>query len=195
MAKIVLKDVRIAFCQNLFEAKPFQPGQTPKFSSSFLFAPGSETAKLVQSTVKQVAQEKFGAKADSVLASIKGVPNKMCFRNGDSKPDYEGYPGNLFVSASNKTRPTVLDRDKTPLIMADGKPYAGCYVNAIVDIWAQDNQFGKGIQASLLGVQFVRDGDAFAGGGVANEDDFDDLGEGADAPAEGGTASSSEDFV
>jgi hypothetical protein len=33
----------------------------------------------------------------------------------------------------------------------------------------------------LSGVQFNRDGDAFTGGGAASEDDFDDLGEGADA--------------
>lgn len=44
-----------------------------------------------------------------------------------------------------------------------------------------DNNFGKRINASLGGVQFYRDGDAFAGGGVASEDDFDDVSEGADA--------------
>ena len=35
--------------------------------------------------------------------------------------------------------------------------------------------------ATLGGVQFLRDGDAFAGGGVAAPDDFDDISEGADA--------------
>ncbi len=80
-----------------------------------------------------------------------------------------------------KPRPTVIDRDRTALIQADGRPYAGCYVNAVVDIWAQDNNFGKRINASLSGVQFLRDGDAFAGGGVAAPDDFDDISEGADA--------------
>ncbi|MWN55950.1 ssDNA-binding protein, partial [Escherichia coli] len=60
---------------------------------------------------------------------------------------------------------------------------AGCYVNAVIDIWAQDNNFGKRINASLGGVQFLRDGDAFAGGGVASADDFDDISEGADAEA------------
>ncbi|EOA7521129.1 ssDNA-binding protein, partial [Escherichia coli] len=42
---------------------------------------------------------------------------------------------------------------------------------------------GKRINASLGGVQFLRDGDAFAGGGVASADDFDDISEGADAEA------------
>ena len=51
----------------------------------------------------------------------------------------------------------------------------------MIDIWAQDNNFGKRVNASLGGVQFLRDGDAFAGGGVAAPDDFDDISEGADA--------------
>uniref|UniRef100_T1HEF4 Uncharacterized protein n=2 Tax=cellular organisms TaxID=131567 RepID=T1HEF4_RHOPR len=46
-----------------------------------------------------------------------------------------------------------------------------------------DNNFGKRINASLGGVQFLRDGDAFAGGGVATPDDFENMSEGADAEA------------
>jgi hypothetical protein len=75
----------------------------------------------------------------------------------------------------------VLHSDKTPLTEADGKPYAGCYVNASIELWAQDNNYGKRVNASLGGVQFARDGDAFAGGGAASEDEFDDLTAGANA--------------
>ncbi|MGJ0626521.1 ssDNA-binding protein, partial [Xenorhabdus bovienii] len=82
-----------------------------------------------------------------------------------------------------KGRPLVIDCDRTPLTAQDGRPYSGCYVNATISIFAYDKK-GKGIGASLGGVQFLRDGDAFAGGGVASVDDFDDLSEGADAEAE-----------
>jgi hypothetical protein len=37
------------------------------------------------------------------------------------------------------------------------------------------------VNASLRGVQFLRDGDAFAGGGAASDDEFDDVSEGATA--------------
>ena len=40
-------------------------------------------------------------------------------------------------------------------------------MNAIVELWAQDNNYGKRINASLAGVQFAKDGEAFAGGTVA----------------------------
>lgn len=89
----------------------------------------------------------------------------------------------MSIRASNKVRVPVLGADKAPLAESDGVVYAGCYVNAIIDFFAYENS-GAGISASLRGVQFVRDGDAFAGGGVASEDDFDDVSEGADATAD-----------
>jgi hypothetical protein len=46
----------------------------------------------------------------------------------------------------------------------------------VVDIWAQENKFGKGVRAQLLGVQFVKDGEAFRKTSKASEDDFADLG-------------------
>ena len=84
--------------------------------------------------------------------------------------------------AYNTVRPTVVDRDRSPLTAQDGKPYSGSYVNVIIDVWAQDNSYGKRINAQLQGVQFVRDGEAFSGGGTsADASDFDEIADGADA--------------
>jgi hypothetical protein len=89
----------------------------------------------------------------------------------------------LAISAKSTIRPLVIDRDRSPLAEEDGKPYAGCYVNASVEFFAYENS-GNGISAQLAGVQFVRDGDAFGGGRAADPDEFDDLGEGADTEDE-----------
>ena len=97
--------------------------------------------------------------------------------DGDSKAEYEGFEGNFFISSRAKVRPSVFDGQRQELTQADGKPYSGCYVNASIELWAQDNSFGKRINAQLRGVQFLRDGDAFAGGGQpADADEFDELG-------------------
>ena len=89
----------------------------------------------------------------------------------------------MYVSARSKTRPGIFDGQRNELTQADGKPYSGCYVNANLELWAQDNSFGKRINAQLRGIQFLRDGDAFAGGGApANADEFDEIG----APDESG---------
>lgn len=177
--KLKLSNVRLAF-PALFEAKTVNGEGEPAFSAVFLLDPADPQIKAINAAIDTVAKDKFGAKADSVLKQMR-AGDKVCLHDGDSKADYAGFPGSLFISARSKTRPLVLNADKTPLTAADGKPYAGCYVNASVELWAQDNNYGKRVNASLRGVQFLKDGDAFAGGGAASEDEFDDVAEGATA--------------
>lgn len=175
--KVKLNNVRLAF-PVLFTAKPVGEKGELKFSASFLMAPDHSAVAEIEKAMKAVAKEKWGEKGDvHFIACQKN--QKICFKDGDVKPEYEGFPGNVFLAANNTARPAVFDRDRSPLTEADGKPYAGCYVNAVVEIWAMDNHHGKRICASLGGVQFLKDGDAFSGGGVATEDDFD-LIDGAD---------------
>jgi hypothetical protein len=105
---------------------------------------------------------------------------KFCLTDGNDK-DYDGYAGMWALSSANSVRPTVVDRNKAPLVEADGVIYAGCYVNAIVSFWAQDNQYGKRVNCNLGGIQFLRDGDSFGVGGTrVSEDAFDDLEESGD---------------
>ena len=58
-----------------------------------------------------------------------------------------------------------------------------------IECWAQDNKHGKRINFSLLGVQFVRDGERLAGGSVATADDFEPLPGATDAAPAGDPAS------
>ncbi len=169
--KVHLKDVRISFA-NIFDAKQVQGQGDAKFSASFIMAKNHPSKDEVVKAITAAANEKWGAKADDVLKALK-AGDKLCLHDGDAKPDNDGYVGNLFINASNKTRPLVIGPQREPLVAADGKPYSGCYVNAILEIWPQDNQFGKRVNASLLGVQFLRDGERLAGGGIAAADDFE----------------------
>lgn len=177
--KIKIENVRLAFPQ-LFEAKTVNGEGEPAFSASFLFPPGHPAEKALRTAFESLGKEKWGAKWANVKKEIE-TKDRYAMHDGDSKADYAGFEGNLYVSARNKTRPLVLDRDKSPLTSQDGRPYAGCYVNASIELWCQDNNYGKRINASLRGVQFLKDGDAFAGGGAASEDEFDDIADGATA--------------
>lgn len=176
--KIKLTNVRLSF-PHLFEPTAFKPGDIPKYKATLLIEQGSPQAKVIDDAIKAVAQAKWGVKGDSVIKSIRGNPNKFCYQDGNTK-EYDGYEGMMALTAGNKVRPLVIDRDKSPLTSADGRPYAGCYVNATVEFFAYDNS-GNGISASLGGVQFCRDGDAFTGGAAATPDEFDDITSGADA--------------
>ena len=174
MAKLQLKNVRLSF-PDLFTARPFKPGDEPKFKGTFLIEKDSPQIKMVEAAIKQAGLDKgWGAKTEAIIKSIRGNPNKFCFQDGDTK-DYDGYEGMMALSASSKSRPLLLDRDKNQLVEADGRPYAGCYVNASLEVFGYNNS-GNGIAASLKGVQFVKNGDAFGGGAPASPDDFDDLG-------------------
>ena len=177
--KLKLSNVRLAF-PALFEAKTVNGEGEPAFSAVFLLDPADPQIKAINAAIDIVAKDKFGAKADTILKAMRAA-DKTCLHDGDSKADYAGFPGNMFISARSKSRPLVISADKSPLTAADGKPYAGCYVNASIELWAQDNSFGKRVNAQLRGVQFLKDGDAFAGGGAASEDEFDDVAEGATA--------------
>lgn len=179
--KVSLKDVRLAFPQ-LFEAKAVNGEGKPAFSASFLLPHDHPSVAAINAAIEGVAKEKWGAKASEVLRGLR-AQDKVCLHDGDAKSDYDGYAGNLFVSARSATRPLVIDRDKSPLTEKDGRLYAGCYVYASIELWAQDNQFGKRVNASLKGVQFYRDGDAFAGGAPASPDEFEDLGAPEEASA------------
>lgn len=106
----------------------------------------------------------------------KLTDDRLCLRDGDDE-DGEEFHGTMVLSASNTKRPDVRDRNKTPLVEEDGKPYAGCYVNAIVRLWAQDNKYGKRINASLEVVQFMDDGDPFGAPPVDADKKLKDFGE------------------
>lgn len=184
---IILKDVRLAF-PDLFEAKQYQ-GQGPfRWSATFLVEPGSDNDKLIQAEISRVAKEKFDKKAGQIEAWRQN-PQKFCYCPGDLKPDYDGWAGKMALAAHRYEKqgaPGVFDNvgvngKPNRLTKESGKPYAGCYVNAKVEIWAQDGQ-NSGIRATVVSVQFLGDGDAFSSGSRPSEDDFGVV-EGADAAA------------
>ncbi len=173
--KVVLQNVRLAF-PNLFTAATINGEGKPAFSCSLLLTPDHPALKELEKAGLAVAKEKWGVKGEAQFKAIKAA-DKFAVHDGDSKSQYEGFEGNKFVSCRSAVRPTTLDRNKTPLTEADGKLYSGCYVNAIIELWPQDNKYGKRVNAQIRGVQFFADGDAFSGGGTgASEDEFDDLG-------------------
>lgn len=168
---------RLAFAQHLFEAGTVGGEGKPAFSCTVLVPPGHPVLAKLAEAEEAVAKEKWGAKAPDILKNIIRKADKGVVHDGDSKAQYDGFPGNMFISCRSEKRPLVLDRDaKTPLVPADGRPYSGCYAHVMIEVWAQDNKYGKRINAQLTGVMFSRDGDSFGGGAApAKPDDFGDL--------------------
>jgi hypothetical protein len=168
--RLMLRNVRLAF-PALFEPSSYGEGD-PAYSATLIMDP--QQAEVVEKALAAVAREKWGAKADAQLKALR-ASGKVCLRDGDEKADYDGFEGMMFVAARSKTRPTVVDGQRQPITERDGRIYAGCYVNASIEVWAQDNAYGKRVNATLRGIQFVRDGEAFGGGRPAAADEFDEI--------------------
>lgn len=172
---VTLMSARLSF-PHLFEPQASQDaGGKPKHNAVLVFDPTAQAAKDLNAAVEAVAKEKWGEKAAGILEKLK-KEGRVCYhpyaKTNGSGEVYDGFEDMHHLNASNEARPLVVDRDKAPLTAADGRPYAGCYVNAGVDIWAQDNSFGKRINATLRWVQFVKDGEAFSGARPASLDEI-----------------------
>jgi len=161
--------VRLSFAR-LFTPKAFRKDQTPRYEGTFLLDVTNKahaaTIAEIKATTKALLTEHFGDKIP------KGVVT--CFGDGNTK-EYDGYEGMFYISSSNKTRPNVVDRGRSPLAEADGKPYSGCYVIGTITLWIMDNEFGRRVNANLRAVQFVKDGVAFGVKPVDAEEEFEKL--------------------
>lgn len=160
--------------------KPTKENPNPKkqFSATFLVPKGSKTEAAIKEAIDAVAADKWKKDAKEVIASVITNVNKSCWIDGDSidKRRLDGYPGHFALTAKNTRPPTVLLRNGDQASeSSEGAPYPGCYVNAQVEIWAQDNAHGRGIRCSLLGVVYHSKGDSFGGARVASANDLADL--------------------
>jgi hypothetical protein len=195
MEKIMLYRVRLAF-PTLGAPERYQnkPENTPRWSGVALVPNGDKQKAQIDAAVQRVAEAEWKGKAAAILKSIEGNSMKMCWIDGAKKAQYDGFSDCWSLSAhryaDKNKRPLVLTADAKPIYKDDntmydgmaGIVYAGCYVNFQFELWAQNNAHGQAIRATLLGVQFVANGDAFGGGAQPATGDFPvQLEEGADA--------------
>jgi hypothetical protein len=177
MAELKIKNVRLSF-PDLFEAKQYQ-GQGPfNYGATFLVEPNSENDKLIRAEITRVAKAAWPKTWEKDLSALIANPMKTAYVSGDTKT-YDGYAGMMALTGKRNQdsgRPVVVNRRGAPVQPGDdGTPYGGCYVNAAVEIWAQDNNYGKGVRCTLVGVMFAKDGDSFGGTKPADANVFADL--------------------
>ena len=189
-----IDNVRFNFTATLFTAKKGQDANSKeKFSVVSIIPKDHPQLPQIKAAITAAANAKWGAKAAEVLKAL-AAGDRICLHDGDAKSEHAGYAGNFFINASNELRPLVVGPNREVLTAADGKPYSGSYGNVKVEFWAQDNGFGKRVNASLLGAQFIKDGERLSGGGIAAMDDFDAVPQAAGAPAGAAPASAASIF-
>ena len=177
--RIMLKNVVLAF-PALAEPQSFGEGE-PAYGAKFPIKPNSEQQKAIEAAVLAEAKEAWKDKADSIIKMLeedgKVAFTKKVYRSKKTGEPYQGFDGMHYLSTRNaKTQPTVFNQYGEEI---NGKgdierqAFSGAVVNASIEIWAQDNKWGRRINCSLRGVMLTGEGENFGGGSSpASADEF-----------------------
>jgi hypothetical protein len=125
-----------------------------------------------------LALDKWKEHAQAVMGMILQDRKTRCFGRGEEKVNrktfqiYDGYAGNMFITAGRDSAPQMIQLDGTAIDPNNSmayqtlarKMYGGCRVNAAVKPWPQDNKHGRGIRCDLIAVQFAADDTPFGEG-------------------------------
>jgi hypothetical protein len=179
--RFLLKNVRLSF-PHLFkpDTQTNDAGKETKSFRAALLLP-KKTHKPVALKIKAVIDKLIAAEYGS---SATLGSDKKFMRDGD-QGDVEDHKGCWVISVRESRRPTLVDRDRTPLTEDDEKLQAGEWVNVVIRPWAQNgksmkkhNKYGKRINCGFDIVQFVDTDELLAGSTRPDVDDvLDELDE------------------
>lgn len=180
-SRILVRDVRLAFFTG-WEPEAFPGGTDPTkyYSASFIMGRKHPQVPQINKLMEDLckAEDKWQKKGPLIVLKAIKATGKVFFRDGDTKPEYDGFPGNWFISARSKTRPNYFDHKRDNITEDMGLLYSGCYVNVLLSTYSY-TKGNNGLGAEIKGIQYLRKGDAFGGGGpAAAPDEFDEI----DAP-------------
>lgn len=177
------------------QEEAFKGKGDPYFSASFRITKGDENYKAVMAAVQKAGESLWKDKAPSMLKSC-AAKDKLPLHDGDLKADKaygSSFKGYWYVSARNNASknpaPVVVDNVIDP---ATGQlrvitqqndphaPYSGAIVNVYLSVFAY-NKDGEGVAASIVGVQFVKDGQRLSGVATLAPDTFQAIPEAEEA--------------
>ena len=197
MSEIVfLQDVRLSF-PHIVEPHSAAANAPKKYSADFIMPQDHKGFASFMQQVAMIAQEKWKDNSTAVLQMIQADRKLRCFGGPADKIDkktfkpYSGYDGNVYISANKDQMPQMIRIDGTPVDAGNTmeyqqlarKMYGGCFVNAAVRPWCQENKYGCGIRCDLIAIQFARDGEAFGEGAADASSLFGAVAAAAAAPA------------
>lgn len=180
---VFLSNVRLSF-PHLAEPQRKVSPETGKervsYSADFIMPADHAGFKAFMTKVNEMALAKWKEHATQVMQMINGDRKLRCFGDGNQKVNsktfqpYDGYAGNLYVTAGRDSPPQIIQADGSPIDPTNTMQYqaltramyGGCRVNVAVKPWLQENKHGRGIRADLVAIQFAGDDKPFGEGAV-----------------------------
>lgn len=185
---------------SIFEPKQYENKNkdgTISYSYSYecnlIIDPAHPQVDEVKAAIRAALNEKWPSNPPTITVDRRPLRDGMVEDpdTGEKKARWDGYEGNLFISASRKVDSQnvpnplqLIDGMRGPdgkfvrLKVGDGKLYNGAKVNAIIRIYAYDgSKHGNPhrINASIEAVQFAGHGQAFGAKPVDADSAFDEV--------------------
>lgn len=181
--KLVTPDVVRLCYLHVLEPKENDKGEKKYQCSILVPKTAKATLDAYKKCVEAVKVDPYSAKKWQVAEGKVPQGLKMPLRDGDAEKadDHPEYAGHFFFNATSDLQPGIVDL-KLQKILDPTEIYSGMYARVAVNFYAFNNSGNKGVAASLLNIQKVRDGEPLAGTRSKAEDDFADF---SDAPPPG----------
>jgi len=193
--KVNIKNVRALYPFLFSKDQPKKADQDPKYRVTLTMEEDHPGVEQIREAALEVLTAKVGADAaERWMKNNFGVDKKTGVLHWGDKRDEpsEDFDATRYFTAKSDSQPVIqtslgakqkregmvrdedgddieLDRDE------HGKQiYAGCFVNASINVVAWKNDNGTGVSTYLLGIKFRKDGDEQQLGETVGDDDLDD---------------------
>lgn len=175
---IFLSNVRLSF-PHLVEPQVTRNEVTGKerrsYNCEFIMPASHPGWQKTMTLYGQMMTGVFAEHANTVMQMIQNDRKLRGFGHGAEKINkktfkpYEGYDGNVFITAGSERQPQIIQADGQAVDPANTmavqqlarRIYGGCWVNAAVKPWVQKNSHGNGFRFDLIAVQFFKDDTPF----------------------------------
>ena len=142
---------------NIWEPKSIN-GSDPKYSCSLL---DKKTLAALAAVIEAV---KADPKSITRWGGKLPLKLKTPLRDGDEEKDDEIYAGQMFLNATSKNAPRVVDQQLNDIMDKD-EVYSGCYAKVKIALFAFAASGNRGIGAGIEVIQKVCDGERLGGSG------------------------------
>ena len=187
MSVILLSDVRLSFphlAEPQVSVNEVTGNKRISYNGEFLMPESHPGFKQFMQRYAELATENVREHAQAVMQMIASDRKSRCFGQGAEKVNkktfqpYDGYVGNVYITAGKDTPPQVIDASGAAIDPANTmayqmitrKMYGGCRVNVALKPWWQKanpaKQYGHGVRCDLVAIQFFKDDTPFGEGVV-----------------------------
>lgn len=176
---IYLSNVRLSF-PHIAEPQVNKESGKISYNAEFIMPADHPGFQQFMQAVYALAAAKWNEHASNVLQMVNQDRKKRCYGQGAEKVNqktfqpYDGYAGNVFITAGRDKQPQIIlpsgapvDPANTMAASAEARRlYGGCRVNVALKPWLQDNKHGRGVRCDLVAIQFAGDDAPFGEGAV-----------------------------